>query len=48
MLCVIDVCVICVAVPDLFLKVMKAINERLFDDYVLNKHVDLLVEEWNK
>lgn len=27
---------------------MKAVNERLFNDFVLNKHLNLLVEEWKK
>lgn len=35
-------------VPDLMLKINKSINERLFNDVVLAKHLTLLVEEWKK
>lgn len=34
--------------PDLLLKIVKAVNERLFNEFVLNKHLKLLVEEWKK
>lgn len=35
-------------VPDLVVKIVKAVNERLFNEYVLNKHLRLLVEETKK
>lgn len=34
--------------PDLLTKVIKAVDEKLFNDFVLYKHLKVLVEEWKK
>lgn len=34
--------------PDLLVKILKAIDEKLFNDNVLGKHIRVLVEEWKK
>lgn len=34
--------------PDLLVKILKAVDEKLFNDNVLDKQIRVLVEEWKK
>lgn len=34
--------------PDLLVKILKAVDEKLLNDLVLTKHVRVLIEEWKK
>lgn len=34
--------------PDLLVKLLKAVNETRFTELVLNRHTKVLVEEWKK
>ena len=48
-LCIVIVLIVSFAIdPDLLTKVISAVDEKLFNDFVLAKHLKVLIEEWKK